>query len=132
MKPAGADDAVVACYVSCGAEYASIATEGGRALCFPVAQVNVVRGASKGVTAIKLHTGDRVLAFELTIRAFEGAAVRTRQGREEVARPSKHLGRRGGKGSVVLKRDRFVSWDPPLQRLDLANQRQTTLPIEEQ
>ncbi len=119
MRPAGDDDNVVAVYVSDTTEHLSIASEGGRALCFSAHQAKFIRGAGKGVIAMKLRDGDKVLAFELTRGKFEGAVVRTPQGREETVRPSKFLGSRAGRGAVVLKRGRFVDWQQPLLRYDL-------------
>jgi DNA gyrase/topoisomerase IV subunit A len=118
MRPAGDDDAVVAVYVTDTTEQMSIASEGGRALTFPVQQAKFIRGAGKGVIAIKLRDGDFVLAFELTQNKFEGALVKTPQGREETIRPSKFAGNRAARGSVVLKRGRFVEWAEPTLRYD--------------
>ncbi|MCB9758911.1 MAG: DNA topoisomerase IV subunit A [Alphaproteobacteria bacterium] len=106
----GRGEGVVAVYASGGAEHVSLATSMGRMLVYPVSEINTVKGPGKGVLAIKLNTGDEVLAFELTTEKFEGATVRTSKGREETARMSKHLGHRADKGSVVLKRDRFEQW----------------------
>jgi len=117
-KPQGAGDAVVAVYVAAGSEEVSIASEQGRALTFPVLQANCLKGAGKGVTGMKLRPGDFVLAFELTTHRLQGATVTTNQGREEVVRPNKYRGSRAGRGKVVLKRDRFVSWAQPILRLD--------------
>jgi DNA gyrase subunit A len=119
MRPNGDDDAVVAVYVTDTTEQMSIASEAGRALTFPVHDAKFIRGAGKGVIAIKLRDNDRVLAFELTRHKFQGAMVRTPQGREETVRPSKFEGRRAGRGTVVLKRGRFVEWNRPTLRYDL-------------
>ncbi len=121
MRPDGTDDAVVAVYVTDTTEQLSIASEAGRALTFPVSEAKFIRGAGKGVIAIKLREGDRVLAFELTNHKYQGALVKTPQGREETVRPSKFEGRRAGRGSVVLKRGRFVEWDQKTIRYDLTN-----------
>jgi hypothetical protein len=61
------------------------------------------------------------LAFELTTHKFHGALVRTPQGREETVRPSKFAGKRAARGTVVLKRGRFVEWTQPTLRYDLAS-----------
>ncbi len=121
MRPSGDDDAVVAVYVTDTTEHMSIASEAGRALTFPVEEAKFIRGAGKGVIAIKLRDGDRVLAFELTTHKFQGAQVKTPQGREEIIRPSKFEGKRAARGSVVLKRGRFVEWAQPTIRYDLAS-----------
>jgi DNA gyrase subunit A len=109
-KVGGGRDGVLAAYGSDGTELVSLATKGGRMLVYPVEEINTVRGAGKGVLAIKLGAGDEVLAFELTRDKFGGATVLTSQGREETARQSKHLGKRADKGSVVLRRGGFTEW----------------------
>lgn len=119
MRPNGDDDAVVAVYVTDTTAQLSIASEAGRALTFPVNDAKFIRGAGKGVIAIKLRDDDRVLAFELTRHKFQGAIVRTPQGREETVRPSKFEGKRAGRGTVVLKRGRFAEWNRPTLRYDL-------------
>ena len=121
MRPNGDNDAVVAVYVTDTTEQMSLASEAGRALTFPVSEAKFIRGAGKGVIAIKLRDGDQVLAFELTRHKFEGAIVRTPQGREETVRPSKFSGKRAARGSVVLKRGRFVEWTRDCIRYDLAS-----------
>jgi DNA gyrase subunit A len=118
MRPAGDDDAVVAVYVTDTTEQLSIASESTRALTFPVQQAKFIRGAGKGVIAIKLRDGDSVLAFELTQNKFEGALVKTPQGREETIRPSKFAGNRAARGKEILKRGRFVEWEEPILRYD--------------
>ena len=122
MRPDGDDDAIVAVYVTDTTEHLSLASEAGRALTFPVSEAKFIRGAGKGVIAIKLRDGDQILAFELTRHKFEGAQVRTPQGREETVRPSKFAGKRAARGSVVLKRGRFVEWTRDCIRYDLASQ----------
>jgi hypothetical protein len=110
---------VVAVYLSDTTEHLSIASEAGRALCFPAVKAKFIRGAGKGVIALKLRDGDKVLAFELTRGKFEGVTITTPQGREETVRPSKFLGPRAGRGAVVIKRGRFTDWQKPLLRYDL-------------
>jgi DNA gyrase subunit A len=119
MRPNGPDDSVVAVYLSDTTEHLSIASEAGRALCFPAVKAKFIRGAGKGVIALKLRDGDKVLAFELTRGKFEGVTITTPQGREETVRPSKFLGPRAGRGTVVIKRGRFTDWQKPLLRYDL-------------
>ena len=41
---------------------------------------------------------------------MEGAHLKTTKGREEIARPNKFAGSRGGRGSVVLRRGGFTEW----------------------
>jgi len=110
MKVGKTNDGVVAAWPSDATEMVSIATKKGRMLVYPAVEINTVRGAGKGVLAIKLSSGDQVLAFELTTDKFGGATVTTTQGREETARASKHLGKRANSGSVVLRRGGFTEW----------------------
>jgi DNA gyrase subunit A len=124
MKPdegldeSGRADGVLAVYVSDGTEFVSLATEPGRALTFPVSEINVVKGAGKGVTAIKTRPEDPVIAFELVSGLHEGARVYTASNREEVVRPSKHGGTRAGRGTVVMKRGKFERWEQRMIRFD--------------
>lgn len=117
-RPGKDGDGLVAAYVSDATEQVSIATEQGRALTFLVEQANVLKGPGKGVMAIKLEPGDRVLAFTLSRDRMEGARVTTSQGRDEVVRPNKFEGSRAGKGRAVIKRGRFVQWHLDLVRDD--------------
>jgi DNA gyrase subunit A len=124
MKPddgldeSGRADGVLAVYLSDGTEFVSLATEPGRALTFPVSEINVVKGAGKGVTAIKTRPEDPVIAFELVAGLHEGARVFTASNRVEVVRPSKHAGTRAGRGSVVMKRGKFERWEQRMVRYD--------------
>ncbi len=116
-------DAVVAVYAWPGLPgsegskiFVCLGTRGGRALAFPVEQVKVLRGAGKGLMAIKLRPGDRVMAFGLASRANGGPLVKTSRGRELRISPGRFAGNRAGRGAVVLKRGEFVEWIPePLQ-----------------
>jgi DNA gyrase subunit A len=103
-------DAVLAAYVCAPEQHVSLATEGGNMLTYPAEEMKALTGVGKGVQAIKLTKGDRVIAFELTRGYYEGAHVLTNNGREEIARPSKHAGSRGGKGSAVIRRGSFTKW----------------------
>jgi len=103
-------DAVVAAYACGPDDHVSLATEGGNMLTYPTNDLKALSGVGKGVMAIKLNPGDRVLAFELTRELYKGATVLTTRKREESARPSKHAGTRGGKGSAVLRRGSFIQW----------------------
>ncbi|MFH1468243.1 MAG: DNA topoisomerase IV subunit A [Pseudomonadota bacterium] len=111
MKLSGEGDGVVAVYVCDGSEHVSLASDLGRVLAFPVAEVNVLRAAGKGVMAMKLRDEDRILAFELTTEPGQGARVFTERGREVVVTPRRYGGSRGARGSVVLQRGRFVQWE---------------------
>jgi DNA gyrase subunit A len=118
-RPGKRPDGLVSAWVSDGTEQVSLATEQGRVLTFPVEQANVLKGPGKGVIAIKLDSGDRVLAFELARDRMEGCRVTTSNGRDEVARPNKFEASRAGKGRAVLRRGRFVSWQQDVHRDDV-------------
>ncbi len=111
MRVSGADDGVVAVYPCVGEEHVSLASERGRVLSFPATDVNLIRGAGKGVLAMKLRPEDRILAFELSAERGGGAVVHTERGREVVVTPRRYGASRAGRGAVVLKRGRFVRWD---------------------
>lgn len=118
-RPGKSPDGLVSAWVSDGSEQVSIATEQGRALTFPVGQANVLKGAGKGVIAIKLESTDRVIAFMLSRDRMEGCLVTTSNGRDEVIRPNKFEASRAGKGRAVLRRGRFVSWQQDVHRDDV-------------
>ena len=74
-------------------------------LIFPVAEANVVGGAAKGVTAIKLDAKDRVLGFTLANKMREGLQTRTSRGATLIVRATKYpVTGRGGRGFGVLQR----------------------------
>ena len=118
MRPEEGGDGVVAVVVSDGSEQVSLASAEGRALTFPVTEIPFAKAAAKGVTALKMDPDDRIFAFELTRDRMGGVSVKTRQGRQEVVRPNKFEGPRGGRGRTVLKRDRFVEWAQECVRYD--------------
>lgn len=105
LDPAVQDDVVVGVEVTDGSETVCLATRGARVLIFPVTEANVVSGAAKGVTAIKLDPKDRVLGFALANKMREGLTVRTSRGATMIVRATKYpVTGRGGKGYGVLQR----------------------------
>jgi len=110
MRVGKDDDGVIAVYTCVGEEWVSIASELGRALAFPVTDVNILRAAGKGVMAMKLRPEDHILAFELSANRSGGALVHTERGREVLVTPRRFGGSRAGRGAVVLKRGKFVDW----------------------
>ena len=104
--------------VCAGTEMVSLATKKGRALCFPVSEVSVLKGAGKGVTAIKLDSGDSIHAFGLTEENMGGVTITTPQGRDEVVRPNKYTSSRATKGRSIIKRGSFKAWERPMIRYD--------------
>ena len=118
MKPDGKDDAIVAIYPARGDEFVSIASKKGRVLCFSVDQITLVRGAGKGVIAIKMDSDDRIVAYELATTRKEGVKVTTSRGREVVVNPNRYAGKRAARGSSLLKRGTLSGWERPLLRYD--------------
>ena len=101
-------DAVMAAYVSDGAELVSLATRQGKALVFAVSELNVLVNPGKGVMAIKLDKGDAVLGFRLVSERMDGLEVTTNRGRTEVVRPNKFKPTgRAGKGRSVITKGRL-------------------------
>jgi len=98
------DDAVMGVLPTSGDEYVSLVTEGRRATLFPVSDLNVLRGAGKGVTAIKLQEDDRVLAYQLARGEKEGLVVETNRGRSvTINARTYHSSRRGGRGTEIIR-----------------------------
>jgi len=106
-------DEVVRVHLAKGDENVCLASHDGRALVFPVHQVSVYKGPAKGVHAIRLEEGDRVLDFTLSTRARQGLAVQTNNGRDEIVRTTKFdVTNRGAKGTLVIKRGYFAEVFP--------------------
>jgi DNA gyrase subunit A len=104
LDSAVANDAVVGATISRGNEFVSLATRQGKCLLFPVGDINVRGGASKGVAAIKLTGKDFVLGFELTTHRMHGLSVITSRGRDEVVRPNKFkVTSRGLRGREIIR-----------------------------
>jgi DNA gyrase subunit A len=102
-------DQVVRAMIARGHENVCLASHQGRALIFPVHQISVYKGAAKGVIAIRLDDGDRVLGFTLSDMAREGLRVETNNGRDETIRTTKFdVTSRGAKGALVIKRGYFA------------------------
>ena len=118
MKLSGKDDAVLAVYPAIGDEWVSLYTKQTRLLCFPVSEITLVRGAGKGVIAIKMDDGDTVEGFELTRDAKAGLKVQTDRGRELTIHPKKYGGSRAAKGNKLLQRGSLSPWTRQLLRLD--------------
>jgi DNA gyrase subunit A len=105
----GDGDQVVRAMIARGHENVCLASHQGRALVFPVHQISVYKGAAKGVIAIRLEKGDRVIQFTLSDMAREGLRVVTNNGREEIVRTTKFdPTSRGSKGTLVIKRGYFA------------------------
>ena len=93
-------------------------TEQTRALCFQVSEITLVRGAGKGVIAIKLDASDTVQGFTLVNNENHGLLVSTSRGRDVLIKPKKYGASRASKGSKLLQRGTLSEWVRPMMRLD--------------
>lgn len=106
-----AGDAIFAVYGANGTERVGVATRGGRAAVFLLEEVPVLKAPGKGVLGVRLRDGDEIVAFELGRNDQEGPTVVTSFGRELVVNEKKFgIGRRGGRGKVVLQRGSIDQW----------------------
>ena len=98
-------DEVVSAEPAVGAENACLASQGGYALIFPVHQIPLFKSAAKGVIAMRLGAGDRVLGCTLSSAARAGLKVETSRGRVETIRTTKfEVSRRGNRGKSIISR----------------------------
>ena len=98
-------DEVVSAEPAAGAENACLASQGGYALIFPVHQIPLFKSAAKGVIAMRLGAGDRVLGCTLSSAARAGLKVETSRGRVETIRTTKfEVSRRGNRGKSIISR----------------------------
>ncbi len=98
-------DFVVGVGIASGDENVCLASRNGHVLIFPVHQISIFKGAAKGVIAMRLSKGDRVLGFTISSAAREGLEVETSRGRREVVRTTKfEVSNRGNKGRQIIKR----------------------------
>ncbi|MFN3596495.1 MAG: DNA topoisomerase (ATP-hydrolyzing) subunit A [Rubricoccaceae bacterium] len=106
---------VVQALVARGDENVCLASQGGRALIFPVQQVPVFKSAAKGVIAMRLQgPDDRVLGMAVSDAARDGLEVETSRGRKEIVRTTKFdVSNRGGKGRTIIERGTLRSVTPP-------------------
>ncbi|MFT5143154.1 MAG: DNA gyrase subunit A [Rhodothermales bacterium] len=102
-------DVVLGVEAASGGENVCLATGNGFALIYPVRQIPVMKGAAKGVIAIRLGAKDSVLGFMLSDAARKGLEVETSRGRKEVVRTTKfEVSNRGNKGRLVIQRGTLV------------------------
>ncbi len=108
-------DQVVAAYPAEGSEQVCVASTLGNVLTFPVAAVEALKGAGKGVMAIKLRDDDTVIAFELSTDKGAGPTVLTALGRAEVVNPRNYAGERAARGHQLFRRGYFATWKRPAE-----------------
>src|SRR5690606_2731735 len=90
---------VVGAHLVGGSETIIAATVDRRALLTPVEQVSYLSSAGKGVTLIKLGTGDRVLATLVAETDTDTLTVKTSMGGEQRINTAKYeTATRGGRG----------------------------------
>ena len=114
-------DEVAGAFIAAGYENVCLASRVGRALIFPVHQISVYKGAAKGVRAIRLEDGDRVIGFTISNAARDGLHVQTNRGRDEIVRTTKFdVTNRGNKGELIIRRGHLAEVFPePIEmRLD--------------
>ena len=105
LDAAMSTDKVIGVETTDGSENLCLATRSARVLIFPVSDVNVVAGAAKGVTAVKMDSTDLVIGFALANKMREGLTVRTNRGAEQVIRATRYpVTSRGGRGYGILQR----------------------------
>ena len=114
LDPSVKGDAVVGVEATDGSENVCLATRMARVLIFAVTEANIVSGAARGVSAIKLDPKDRVIGFVLANKKREGLAVRTNRGAEQIVRATKYpVASRGGRGYAILQRGSLECLLPP-------------------
>ncbi len=94
-----------------GTELVALASVEGRGLMFPVREVSHYKNPAKGVRAIGLQKGDRVLDFTLSRERLEGLEVETNNGKRYIIRRTKSKFEptsRGNKGRFVIRRGHLV------------------------
>jgi DNA gyrase subunit A len=105
LDPSFKSDLVVGVAATDGSENVCLATRMARVLIFPVIEANIVAGAARGVTAIKLDAKDRVIGFVLANKKRDGLSVRTSRGALQIVRATKYpVTSRGGRGYTILQR----------------------------
>jgi len=115
MSLAGGDE-VVAVRTCAGDENVALATKDGRVLLFAVREIPPRAGAARGVKAIRLGQGDRVLGFALVRKKREGLRVATNRGREVIVRETSYKpASRGGRGTIVIRKGGLVLDDWPAE-----------------
>ena len=102
-------DACLGVELAKGDENVCLASQQGKALIFPVNQVSVVKGAARGVIAMKLEAKDRLMGWTLADSARKGLTVETNRGRQEVVRTTKFdVSNRANKGKSIIERGHLV------------------------
>lgn len=106
----GEGEEVVCVNETAGTECLLCVSRNGRVLLCPVEEVNYLTGAAKGVTLIKLESGDRLLAAHVCNGDADGLVVQRADGGKEMSLTAggQTLVSRGGKGHPLIKRGQLV------------------------
>jgi DNA gyrase subunit A len=103
------NDKVVAATLHRGEKTIMLASQEGHVIHFPVADINVLAGAGKGVMGIKLVDDDVCLGGALIGGNHDRLMVETSGGRIlEFGKNKYEVTSRGGKGFAAVKRASFV------------------------
>jgi len=103
------DQEVVGVSLVGGEETIIVATEQRRVLLCPVEQINYLTSAGKGVSLIKLGTGDRVLASKAVSSPTETLTLKTSMGGEQRINTAKYeSSSRGGRGREIIRRGKLL------------------------
>ena len=100
---------VVAASLVHGEETVIAATVERRILLCPVEEVSYLSGAGKGVSLIKLSSGDRLLTAKTVVDDSEALVLRTSMGGEQKVSASRYaVTSRAGRGHELIKRGKLL------------------------
>lgn len=104
------DQEVVGTALVSGDETIVVATVDGRVLLCSVDQINYLTSAGKGVSLIKLGSGDRVLAAKAVSSPTDTLTIRSSMGGEQRINTAKYeSSTRGGRGREIIRRGKLVA-----------------------
>ncbi|MFW5955615.1 MAG: DNA gyrase C-terminal beta-propeller domain-containing protein, partial [Rhodothermales bacterium] len=104
-----ASDEVLGVELAAGDENVCLASRESYVLIFPCHQISLVKGAAKGVRAMRLSSTDHLIGFTLSSAARDGLVVETNRGRREIVRTTKfEISNRGNRGRQIIRRGHLV------------------------
>jgi DNA gyrase subunit A len=112
-------EAVVGVQLCEGSELVLVVSRAGQALALPAAEVNLVRGAGKGVMLLKIDEDDALIAIAVKRGPGPTTAVQPAKGPELALDAEALVGKRGGAGKAVARKLAPCAWAPTPERLDL-------------
>jgi DNA gyrase subunit A len=107
---------IVSAFKTQGDESVIAVTKSRRALICGVQEINFLAGPGKGVTLMKLSSGDELLGIKVAASERDALVVKTSLGGEQRITTNKYgLTARGGRGREVMKRGQFtgIVQEPP-------------------